>query len=91
MALGKYVITATTTVPAGTPATVTAGDPQTAGAAGHGGAAVTSGQLWAMTFLAGTPIVLDTTSALYASLKGAGALRAYVAGTDDRGPSGLSN
>jgi hypothetical protein len=91
MALNKYVVTQTTTVPAGTAATPTAGDPATGGPAGYGSSATTGGQLFATTFLAGTPLILDTASALYASLNGAGALQAYVPGTDDRGPSGLAN
>jgi hypothetical protein len=91
VALGRYVVTATTTVAAGTPATPTAGDPQTGGAAGHGSSATTGGQLLATTFLAGTTLLLDTAGSLYASLNGAGALRAYVPGTDDRGPAALSN
>jgi hypothetical protein len=91
MALGKYVITATTTVPAGTPATVTAGDPQTGGAAGYGSAAVTSGQLWPVMFLVGTPIILDTASAFYASLNGAGALRPFVDGQDTVSHQAISN
>lgn len=91
MALGRYVVTATTTVPAGTAATPTPGEPETGGAAGFGSAAVTSGQLFATTFLAGTPIVLDTGLALYAALNGAGVLRAYVPGTDDVGHAALAN
>jgi hypothetical protein len=85
------VITATITVPAGTPATVTAGDPQTGGAAGCGSAAVTSGQLFTTTFLAGTPVILDTASALYTALNGAGALRPYRQGTDDVSHAAISN
>ena len=44
-----------------------------------------------MTFLAGTPIVLDTASALYASLNGAGALRPYLQGTDDVSYAAIGN
>jgi hypothetical protein len=91
MALGRYVVTATTTVPAGTAATPTAGEPETGGQAGFGSSATAGGQLWATTFIEGTPLVLDTASALYVSLNGAGALRPYVQGTDDRGPAALSN
>ena len=56
MALNRYVITQTTTVPAGMAATPTPGEPGTGGAAGYGSAAVTGGQLGATTFLAGTPV-----------------------------------
>jgi hypothetical protein len=90
VAVNRYVVTATTTVAPGTPATPTAGQPGTGGVAGYGSAAVVSGQLYGTTFLAGTPLVLDTGSALYASLNGAGALRLWVRGTDDVG-QGLSN
>jgi hypothetical protein len=72
MALGRYVVTATTTVPAGTLATPTAGDPETGGAAGFGSSATTGGPPWATTFLVGTPIILDNGSALYTALNGAG-------------------
>jgi hypothetical protein len=58
--------------------------------AGYGSAAVTSGQLYSTTFLAGTPIVLDTASALYSALNGAGALRPFTdAGTVSH--QGLAN
>jgi hypothetical protein len=60
MALNRYVLAATTTtVPAGTPATVTAGEPATGGAAGFGSASTTGGPLWPMTYIKGTPIILD--------------------------------
>ncbi|MFI5079494.1 MAG: hypothetical protein ACHQCE_00350 [Streptosporangiales bacterium] len=85
------MITQTTTVPAGTAATLTPGEPGTGAPAGPGNAAVASGPLWPVTFLEGTPVVLDTGSALYAALNGAGALRAYVPGTDDVGHAALAN
>ena len=91
MALGRYVVTQTTTVPAGTLATPVAGEPATGGVAGYGSAATTGGPLFATTFLAGTPLILDPAGPLYAALNGAGALRAYVQGSDDRGPAALSN
>ena len=75
MAVGRYIVTATTTVPAGTTATLTPGEPGTGAPAGPGNAAVASGPLWPVTFLRGTPIVLDTAGSLYAALNGAGALR----------------
>ena len=68
-------MTATTTVPAGTAATLTPGEPGTGAPAGPGNAAVASGPLWPVTFLKGTPVVLDTAGSLYAALNGAGALR----------------
>jgi hypothetical protein len=43
MALGRYVITAPVTVPAGTPATVTDGEPGTGGAAGRGSTGISAG------------------------------------------------
>jgi hypothetical protein len=58
---------------------------------GFGSAATTGGPLFATTFLKGTPLVLDTGSALYRALNGAGGLRAWVPGTDDRGGAALSN
>lgn len=90
MALNRYVVTTTTTVPAGTPATVTAGDPGTGSAAGFGSASTSAGAvLWPQTFIAGTTIVLDPTGPLYAALSGN--LRAYVQGQDERGGAALSN
>jgi hypothetical protein len=75
VAVQRFVVTATTTVPAGTAATLTPGEPGTGAPAGPGNAAVASGPLWPVTFLKGTPIVLDTAGSLYAALNGAGALR----------------
>ena len=90
MALSRYVLTATVTVPAGTLATPTAGEPGSGGAAGFGSAATSAGYgVFAQTFVRGTPIVLDPASALYAALSGN--LRAYVQGQDDRGGAALSN
>jgi hypothetical protein len=89
MALNRYVITQTTTVPAGTLATPMPGEPATGGVAGFGSSATTGGPLFAATFLAGTPILLDTASALYAALSAS--LRPYVQGTDDRGADALAN
>jgi hypothetical protein len=85
------VLTATVTVPAGTAATVVAGEPGTGGAAGHGSAATTGGPLWPVTYAAGTPLLLDTAGSLYAALNGAGALRPFVDGQDTRGGAALSN
>jgi hypothetical protein len=78
MALGRYVVTQTTTVAAGTLATPVAGEPATGGVAGYGSAATTGGPLFATTFLKGTPLLLDTAGSLYAALNGAGALRPFT-------------
>ena len=68
MAVQKFIVTATTTVAAGTAATLTPGEPGTGAPAGPGNAAVASGPLWPVSFLKGTPLVLDTGSALYTAL-----------------------
>jgi hypothetical protein len=78
MALNRYVVTADTTVAAGTAATPTAGEPGTGGAAGFGSAATTGGPLRPTVYRAGTPLLLDTAGSLYAVLNGAGALRAFT-------------
>lgn len=92
MALGRYVVTATTVVAAGTVATVVAGEPGTGGAAGFGNTAISAGaEDWPMTFIAGTTLVLDNASPLYTALNTAGALRPYVQGQDDVGHAALSN
>ena len=84
MALSRYVVTTTTTVPAGTPATVTAGEPGSGGAAGFGSASISAGAvLWPQTFVRDTPIILDPAGPLYVALSGS--LRPYVQGQDDRG------
>ncbi len=91
MALSRYVVTATTTVPAGTLSTPVAGEPGTGGAAGFGSESVSAGAvLYPATFIAGTTIVLDPASALYAAI-GAGNLRPYVQGQDDVGHAALAN
>ena len=84
MALNRYILTADVTVAAGTAATVVAGEPGTAGAAGFGSAATTGGPVWATTWLKGTVILLDPAGAMYTQI-GAGNLRAYVQGSDDVG------
>jgi hypothetical protein len=92
--LQRFVITATTVVAAGTITTPVAGEPGTGGAAGYGNTSISAGaEDWPMTFLAGTPIVLDsgTPSALYTALNTASALRAYVPGQDDVGHAAISN
>jgi hypothetical protein len=91
MALSRYVVTNTTTIGAGTPSTVVAGEPGTGGAAGNGNTSTSAGAvLWPTTFIAGTTIVLDPAGPLYAAI-GAGNLRAYVQGQDDRGGAALVN
>ena len=87
MALGRYVITANTMVPAGTSATPLSGEPGTGAQAGYGSSAT---PLSAATFVAGTAIMLDSACPWYAAI-GAGNLRAYVPGQDDRGGATLSN
>lgn len=89
MALSRYVLTATTTIAAGTAATVVAGEPATGGASGYGSAATTGGPLWPQTFVKGTAIVLDPAGPLYAAI-GAGNLRAW-ADTEAVGHAALSN
>ncbi len=92
MALNRYVLTATTTVPAGTPATVTAGEPATGGGAGFGCVGISAGYAaFPQPFQPGTPIVLDSASPLYTYLNGQGAVRAYVQGTDDVSHAAISN
>jgi hypothetical protein len=84
------VLTADVTVPEGTAATVTAGDPGTGGSASHGSAATTGGPLWPVSYAKGTTIMLDPAGPLFAQI-GAPNLRAFIAGTDTRGPAALSN
>ncbi len=91
MALSRYVLTATTTVPAGTPSVPVAGEPGTGGAAGFGSASISAGaEDWPSTLIAGTTIVLDPAGALFAAI-GAGNLRPYVQGQDDVGHAALAN
>jgi hypothetical protein len=91
MALNRYVLTATVMVPAGTITTPIAGEPGSGGAAGFGSTSVSAGYgYFGQTFIAGTAIVLDPAGALYAAM-GAGNLRAYVQGQDDRGGAALAN
>jgi len=90
MALNRYVITSRVTVPTGTAATVVAGEPGTGAPAGPGNAATTGGPLFPITYIPGQVIELDPAGALYTQI-GAGNLRAYVQGTDDRGGAAVSN
>lgn len=91
MAFNRYVVSKTTTVAAGTLAAPVAGQPETGGAAGYGSSATTGGPLFPTVFLAGTPLLLDTGSALYAALNGAGALRAFTDGQDTAGHAAIGN
>jgi hypothetical protein len=91
VALSRYVLTATVTVAAGTPATPVAGEPGTGGAAGYGNAATSAGYgVFPQTFVKGTAITLDPAGTLYAAI-GAGNLRAYVPGQDDVSHAATSN
>lgn len=81
MALNRYVLTAPVTVPAGTPAAVTAGEPGTGGAAGFGSTGIS----------AGIGVVRDSASPLYTYLNGQGVLRPYQQGIDDVGHAAISN
>ena len=91
MALGKYVLTATVTVPAGTAATVVAGEPGTGGASGFGGAPLAAGQVeapWPVTYLKGQLIEVDSAGPLYAAI-GAGNLRAWTGAQETGGLAGM--
>jgi hypothetical protein len=86
MALNRYVVTADTTVAAGT-ATTVSGGPGTVSWAGPAGA-------WAegfpVTFQRGQVIVADPAGSLYAAI-GAPNLRAFADGTDTAGHGALAN
>jgi len=90
MAVGRYVLTADVQLAAGTPATVTAGDPGTGGAAGFGSAPTTGGPVWPATLRKGQVIMLDPAGPLYALITGAN-LRAFIDGQDTAGHQGLAN
>jgi hypothetical protein len=92
VALNRYVLTATVTVPAGTITTpIVAGEPGTGGAAGFGNTSTSAGfGLWPQTFLAGQAIILDPAGPLFAAI-GAGNLRLFTQGTDDVGHQALAN
>jgi hypothetical protein len=90
MPLSRYVITAPVTVPAETPATVTAGEPGTGAQAGFGSAAVSASYgVFPLSFQPGTPILLDPAGPLYAALSAS--LRPYMQGQDDAGHAALAN
>jgi len=82
MALNRYVLTATVTVPAGTASAVA----QPGDTVSYSSPA----ELFPQTFIKGTAIVLDPAGPLFAAI-GAGNLRAYVQGQDDTGHAALAN
>lgn len=89
MAMAKFVLTASITVPGDVLALISGGFGTASGteAAGHYGSC---GATWP----AGTAIMMDTATTAGAALQaaiGAGNLRAYVPGTDDVGHAALAN
>jgi hypothetical protein len=86
MALNRYVLTADTTVPAGTPTAVSGG----MGLVSWAGPAGAWAEGYPVTFRKNTVIVADPAGPLYAAI-GAGNLRAFVDGQDDVGHGGLAN
>ena len=91
MALSRYVLTATVPVPAGTPATVTAGEPEpvalraTAAPASARASATSPRRSSGVRWSSWTLLVPSTPRS------GRGNLRAFVQGQDDVGHAGLSN
>jgi hypothetical protein len=90
MALSRYVITSTVTVPAGAAAAPAAGEPGTGGQAGYGSGATAGVSLYGAAYQAGTPVVLDPAGGLYAAI-GAGNLRAWIDGQDTVSHAAISN
>jgi hypothetical protein len=95
MALARYKLTSTVTVPAGTAAAVVAGEPGTGGAAGYGSALVSAGIVparWAagFTFIKGIVIMLDPAGAVYAAI-GGGNLTPFTGAQESGGIDGVSN
>jgi hypothetical protein len=88
MAVNRYVLTATVTIPPGAAATPVAGMPGTGAPAGPGSAATTGGNLWPAIALKGQVILLDPAGPVYAAL--ATNLRPFVDG-DIVGRAALSN
>jgi hypothetical protein len=78
MAINQYVLTATVTVAAGTPATAVAGEPMTGGLASVAGTIAETAGAWAdpgpRTFLKGQKIMLDPAGSLFTAI-GSGNLR----------------
>ena len=102
MALARFVVTAKVTLSPDTIATMVAGEPGTAGAAGYGNTSTvspgTSGKYGYLpsSFDIGMVIYADSSAGtgaaqlLYQAI-GAGNLRNYVQGQDDVGHASLSN
>jgi len=90
MAINRYVLTADVTVPAGTAATVVAGEPGTGGAAGFGGAPTTGGPVWARTYKRGQLIDLDPAGSQFTAI-GAGNLRQVTPAQETGGSLGTGN
>ncbi len=86
MALNRYVLTSTVTVPAGAFTASSNGFGTGSYAQGAGEYDSSGGATW----IKGQVIYADPAGALYTAI-GASNLRTYVQGTDDRGPSGVSN
>jgi hypothetical protein len=89
VALNRYVLTSTVTITPGSAVAPTPGEPGTGGVAGYGSAATTGGGLYPVTFLAGTPIMLDP--AARSSGDRCGQPAALRAGTADMGHAPLAN
>jgi hypothetical protein len=90
MALQRFVLTSTVTVPAGTPSAVA----QPGGTVSWSGPAGAWAEGFPVTFIKGTTIEFDPATTAGAALQsaiGAGNLRAYVQGQDDRGGAALAN
>ena len=91
VALSRYVITAPVTVPAGAPAPLRLASPAREALRASATRASRPGtRLSRRPSSPGTAILLDPAGALYAAI-GAGNLRPYVQGQDDRGGAALSN
>ena len=90
MALQRFTLTASVTLPQGTAATVVAGEPGTGGAAGFGSFPTTGGPAFPVMLVKGTAIILDTAGPLYTQI-GAGNLTAFRDGTDTVGHACLGN
>jgi hypothetical protein len=87
MAVGRYILTSTVTVAAGT---VT---PDALNGNGSGStASATWAPLWAATFPKGQPIALDPAGKLYAAIVAAGGtLQLLTAAQETGGQAGVSN
>ena len=89
MALQRFVLTSTVTIPAGTPSAVSL-----PGTVTWAGPAAAWAEGFPATFIKGTTIEFDPATTAGAALQaaiGAGNLRAYVQGQDDVGHAALAN